>query len=79
MNVKRVERFSKHPVVSMPNCTAGLFGFLLFFAVQTASAAPSDMGWVIEQKSEERGRTLIRMTEDSMVLTSKLMSAILTS
>lgn len=47
------------------------------FASRGASAAPSEVGWVIEQKSEERGQTMIKATESSMVLTSKLMSAIL--
>ena len=50
---------------------------LLFFSWQSAGAAPSEVGWIIEQKSEERGRTVIKVTENSMVLTSKLMSAIL--
>ncbi len=50
---------------------------LFFLAWQPASAAPSEQGWIIEQKSEERGRTVIKLTENSMVLTSKLMSAIL--
>ncbi|MCC7532006.1 MAG: hypothetical protein IT342_26120, partial [Candidatus Melainabacteria bacterium] len=50
---------------------------LLFFSGQSAGAVPSEVGWIIEQKSEERGRTVIKVTESSLVLTSKLMSAIL--
>ncbi len=61
-----------------PLLAAGLSAAgLLFFAWQSAGAAPSEVGWIIEQKSEERGRTVIKVTENSMVLTSKLMSAIL--
>lgn len=74
-----VDLISKPQVFSARNHAAGFLGFFLFFATQTASAAPGDLGWVIEQKSEERGRTVIRMTENSMILTSKLMSAILTA
>lgn len=59
-------------------CVAGLASAgLLFLACQNAGAAPSEAGWIVEQKSEERGRTVIKVTENSMVLTSKLMSAIL--
>lgn len=44
-----------------------------------AEAAPAENGYVIEQKSEERGSTVIKLTANQMVLTSKLMSAILTA
>lgn len=47
------------------------------FEAPSAFAAPSESGWIIDQHSEERGRTNIKWTEKSMVLTSKLMSAIL--
>jgi len=70
---------SQRRVISAQNYVPALLGILICVAVQSALAAPSDTGWVIEQKSEERGRTVIRMTENSMVLTSKLMSAILTA
>ncbi len=63
---------------SAPVWAVGLaFVGLISVASQGASAAPSEVGWVIEQKSEERGQTMIKVTESSMVLTSKLMSAIL--
>lgn len=56
-----------------------VLGFFFVFAAQAASAARCETGWEIEQRSEERGRTVIRITESSMVLSSKLMSAILTA
>ncbi len=50
----------------------------LFLSANAALAAEhAEIGWVVDQKSEERGRTVIRFTENKMVLTSKLMSAIL--
>ena len=66
-------------VLSTGWISSGLLAGFLFFASQSAGAAPSELGWIVEQKSEDRGRTLIKLTENSMVLTSKLMSAILKS
>ncbi|PZM86237.1 MAG: hypothetical protein DKT66_02235 [Candidatus Melainabacteria bacterium] len=79
MTAKHVAPGSQRRVISAQNCVPALLGILISVAAHSASAAHSDTGWVIEQKSEERGRTVIRMTENSMVLTSKLMSAILTA
>lgn len=65
------------------NVTTSFAAFLsgvilsLSFVGSAAFAAPADTGWVIDQHSEERGRTNIKWTDKSMVLTSKLMSAIL--
>jgi len=61
---------------------AGIFCILpslciLSIIAQNADAAPTETGWVVDQQSEERGRTNIKWTDKSMVLTSKLMSAIL--
>ncbi len=69
---------ARNRMKSAPVWVAGsAFVGLIFVSLQGASAAPSELGWVIEQKSEERGQTVIKVTESSMVLTSKLMSAIL--
>ncbi len=52
---------------------------LLLIAPQGLCAQSSETGWMLDQQSEERGRTIIKVTERNLVLTSKLMSAILAS
>lgn len=56
-----------------------VLGGLIVSATAALCGDQSETGWVVDQKSEERGRTVIRFTENKMVLTSKLMSAILTA
>lgn len=56
-----------------------VFGVLSSSATLAYAAEQTETGYVLDQKSEERGRTVIRFTESKMVFTSKLMSAILTA
>ena len=79
INAKLVLSIAKLQAFSARFRAAGFWGFFFLLAARAAWAVPSATGWVIEQRSEERGRTVIRMTDNSMVLTSKLMSAILTA